>query len=390
MRRAFTAFIHTEETFSCQYYQGRFYKSTDAGNTWSVKDVGLPREGVPSSIVINPQNSALYVGIHEGGVFKSTDGADNWNFSSHGITGWIDIANLAVHPTCSNTVFAAVKGDGHCLAKTNTGGSSWECLSNSPTNLGAVAVCPENPQIIWAGDGLHLDKSFYVYKSTDGGKSWTDKMFFVFLGYDYTGVTNILIKVDDPDSILVGTDFLVSNGHIYGEGALARTIDGGKTWEKLGISTTTLATDPTDPNVVYRGKRKTGQVIRHTEVWGSIITTEITPAGGIGDVGDIEVDSDSTVYVAASDGLWKWDSSDWATLNGLPTNNLTALAIDRSTSPGIVYVGTAEDGVFVTKDGGSTWSTFNESLGNLSITKLAIAATQPKMKLKSRIVIHII
>jgi len=66
-------------------------------------------------------------------------------------------------------------------------------------------------------------------------------------------------------------------------------------------------------------------------------------------------------------------------LTGLPTDDLTALAIDRSTTPGIVYVGTGEDGVFVSQDGGSTWLPFNEGLGNLSITKLAISASQPKI-----------
>ncbi|MHC4639178.1 MAG: WD40/YVTN/BNR-like repeat-containing protein [Planctomycetota bacterium] len=363
-----------------RYFQGRFYKSTDAGDTWSVKDSGIPQGGRPSSIVIDLRNSALYVGLPEGAVFKSTDGADNWSFSSQGMTGSIDIADLALHPASSNTLLAAVKGDGHCLAKTTTGGSSWEYLSNSPTHLGAVAVYPQNPQIIWAGDGLHFALGFYVYKSTDGGQSWTDKMFFYFIsGRDYTGVTGILIKGDNPDAILVGTDFDVFNDIIYGEGVLARTTDGGETWEKLGLSTTALAYDPNDPDVVYRGRRRAGQVIRHTEVWDSITTTDITPAGGIGDVRDIEVDSDSTVYVAAGDSLWRWDNPDWITLSGLPTDNITALAIDRSTSPGIIYVGTEGSGVFVSIDGGSSWTSFNEGLGSLFVTKLAISATQPKM-----------
>jgi photosystem II stability/assembly factor-like uncharacterized protein len=361
-------------------YSGTFYKSTDAGDTWSVKTNGIPPEGRSSSIVTDPRNSDLYIGLFEGAVFKSTDGADNWNFSSQGMTGTIDIADLALHPASSNTVIAAVKGDGHCLAKTTTGGSSWEYLSNSPTHLGAVAVYPQNPQIIWAGDGLHSALGFFVYKSTNGGQSWTDKMFFQFISVrDWTGVTAILIKADNPDAILVGTDFAVFNDIIYGAGTLARTTDGGETWEKLGLSTTALAYDPNDPNVVYRGRRRSGQVIRHTEVWDSITTTDITPAGGIGDVRDIEVDSDSTVYVAAGDSLWRWDNPDWMTLGGLPADNINALAIDRSTSPGTIYVGTGASGVFVSKDGGNSWASFSEGLGALSIVKLALNATQPKM-----------
>jgi photosystem II stability/assembly factor-like uncharacterized protein len=363
-----------------RYYQGRFYKSADAGDTWLVKDSGIPQGSWPSSIVIDLRDSSLYVAIPEGGVFKSTDRADSWNFSSQGMTGTIDIANLALHPALSDTVFAAVKGDGHCLAKTTNGGSSWEYLLNSPTNLGAVAVYSQNPQIIWAGDGLHLDLDFYVYKSTDGGQSWTSKMFFQFISAsDRTGVTSILIKADDPNSILVGTDFAVINDIILGAGELSRTTDGGETWEKLGLSTTALAYDPNDPNVVYRGRRKPGQVIRHTEVWDSITTADITPVGGIGDVRAVVVDSDSTVYVAAGDGLWRWENLDWITLSGLPTDNITALAIDRSSSPETIYVGTEGSGVFVSIDEGSSWKSFNEDLGSLFINKLAMSATQPKM-----------
>ncbi len=75
----------------------------------------------------------------------------------------------------------------------------------------------------------------------------------------------------------------------------------------------------------------------------------------------------------------KWDGSGWTKLTGLPTDDITALAIDKSTSSGTLYVGTGEDGVFVSEDGGDTWTSFNQGLGNLSITKLAISDSLPKM-----------
>jgi hypothetical protein len=136
--------------------------------------------------------------------------------------------------------------------------------------------------------------------------------------------------------------------------------------------------DPNDHQVVYAGGRRSGQVFKFTNVWGEYGKTEITPAEGIGDVHAIEVDLNSRVYVAASDGLRRWDGTDWTTLTGLPTANITALAIDSSTNPEIVYVGTGGDGVFVSPDGGDTWTSFNDGLENLSITKLAISETSPK------------
>jgi photosystem II stability/assembly factor-like uncharacterized protein len=394
-------------------YSG-FYKSTDGGETWSEKASGLPEKRLLSDILIDPRNSAIYLGFNEGAVFKSTDGGDHWNFSSDGMTGGISIADLAVHPTSSDIAFAAVSGDGHHLARTTNGGASWEYLSEPATNLGAVTFYPQNPQTILAGDGLNLAFQFYVYKSTDGGQSWQDKVFFTFLvSRNYTHVTDILIKGDDPNSILVGRDFYTTSGNVIsgkGEGGLHLTTDSGQTypWKLLGFATTALAVDPNNMNVVYRGKRHIGQVFRYVGLWGdctvgevvqflydggtrigqvctvtgtqgNCTVEEITPAGGIGDVRDIEVDSDSQVYVAASDGLWKWNGSDWAKTTGLPTDNIFAIAIDRSTNPEVIYLGAGGQGVFVSSDGGSTWMPFNQGLGNVSVTKVAISGSQPKI-----------
>jgi photosystem II stability/assembly factor-like uncharacterized protein len=348
---------------------GGVYKTSDGGETWSLKVNDLP-QSVAFSIVIDPRNSdVLYIGLSEGGVYKSTDAAENWNISSQGISQTY-IKGLAVDPTASDTVFATVTGIG--VAKTTTGGASWDYLVGLPTNLGAVAIDPQNPSTIWVGDGYHYDNRFYVYKSTDGGQSWTSIEFLHFSPSSAsTGVSDILINVDDSDCILVGTSGF--------DGVLARTTDGGLTWQQVGSSTTALAADPNNHDVVYVGKTRIGQVFRYPNVWGSWNSTEITPAEGIGGVRDIEVDSDSKVYVAASDGLWRWNGSGWTKLTGLPTDDITALAIDRFVSPGIIYVGTEEEGVFVSRDGGNTWTTFNEGLERLSVTKLAISASQPKI-----------
>ncbi|GAG32407.1 unnamed protein product, partial [marine sediment metagenome] len=151
------------------YYKGRFYKSMDGGNTWSIKANGLPPD-CPSSIVIDPRNSDVYVGLSEGGVYKSTDGAESWNFSSQGMINTF-IEGLAVDPTSSDTAFAVIKGDGHYLAKTTNGGNSWDYLVGSPTDLGTVTIDPQNPSTIWVGDGMDYTGVCSVYDSTDGGQS---------------------------------------------------------------------------------------------------------------------------------------------------------------------------------------------------------------------------
>ncbi len=213
--------------------------------------------------------------------------------------------------------------------------------TGSPTGLGAVAIAPQNPSILIAGDGSRRSRSFYIHRSLNGGQNWTDIEFLYCSDYCLTGVSEILIDVSNSDNILVGTS--------GDDGVLARTTNGGLTWQQIGFSTTALAVDPNNPNVVYQGKTQTGQVFRYTNVWGAFVSTNITPPAGIGGVRDIVVDTSSQVYVAASDGLWKWNGYEWTTLSGLQSSNMTAFVIDNSTDPGTLFAGTAHEGVFVSQ-----------------------------------------
>jgi photosystem II stability/assembly factor-like uncharacterized protein len=342
----------------------------NAYGVWSEKGSGLPL-GAPSSIVIDPgETGIIYAGLSEGGVYKSTDSAENWSISSQGMNGTY-ITRLAVDSIFSDTLFAAIYGDVYHLATTGSGGSSWDYLDSSPTGLGAVAINPQNSSILIAGDGSRRSRSFYIHKSLNGGLGWTDIEFLYCSSYCVTGVSEILIDVNNSDHILVGT-----SGY---DGVLARTTNGGLTWQQIGFSTSALAVDPSNPNVVYQGKMKTGQVFRYSNVWGAFVPTNITPPAGIGDVWDIVVDTNSRVFVAASDGLWRWNGSEWTTLSGLPSSIITAVTIDNSTAPGTIFAGTANQGVFVSQGSESNWAPFNDALGNLAITELVISGGLPKI-----------
>jgi len=362
---------------------GEICRTNDGADTWSIIANDLPNGG-PLSVVIDPQNSDVYVGLYECAVYKSENGGESWQRLGLGYPAYIN--DLAIDPSSSDKVFAVKKGLG-ALAATTDAGKSWNYLVGSPKKLGAVAIDPQNPSTVWVGDGSNASVCYeiydpcgfnsYVYRTIDAGGNW-EKIYFytahcIAPHYQcYSSVNDILIKDDDSEALLVGMS--------QWEGEMRRTTDGGQTWDTASMSScTALASDPYDPNIIYWGKANIGQVFKYTDVWGSISRTEITPAGGIGAVKDIEIASDSKVYVAASDGLWKRDETDWTKLPGLPSDDITALAIDRSTTPDIVFAGTGEDGVFVSKNGGITWLPFNEDLGNLSITKLAISRSRPKI-----------
>jgi len=292
------------------------------------------------------------------------------------------IRGLAVDPTSSDTVFATLSGGESSLATTTNGGNSWDYLVDPPTDLRAVAVDPLWPSTIFVGKVMEYQRDVYIYKSTNGGQSWTGTALFHLLSTptDMIGVSDIWVDPSNSNTILVavqgGTDFVGLHG-----GGVYRSTDGGTTWHRTPVSliiqsVTTLAADPQNSQILYYGTSGWGYVYQSTN--GGSIWTRISPGGEWApSVRDIEVDLNSHVYAATSEGLMKWDGSDWTELTGLPTDDIRAIAIDRSTAPGTVYVGSGEYGVFVSQDGGSTWIDFNEDLGNLFIRELAISASQP-------------
>jgi uncharacterized repeat protein (TIGR02543 family) len=149
-----------------------------------------------------------------------------------------------------------------------------------------------------------------------------------------------------------------------------------------------LASDPVNHQVVYLGGvdsfyTSRGAVIRSTDGginWADISPSSTTWKNNVSDVNDIVVGSNPKLYAATNYGLWIWDGADWEHMSNLTSDdNITALAIDRSTDPNTIYMGSGGDGVFYSDDGGMSWSALNEGLENLNITKLALSKTQPKM-----------
>ncbi len=352
--------------------RGRLFRvDFDAGNYEAVAD-GLPLQ-FPSSLVINPQDgNVLYAGFARNGVYKSTDEAGSWDPSVQGLNNTY-IEGLATHPTSSGTVFAAMRG--YNLATTANGGTSWDYLAGSPSNLGSIAINPQNPSTIFAGQRQQYPIRFYLHKSTNGGQSWTDVEFlYNFFGTVQLGVSDIWIHPSDPSTMLLAVE-----GFGTGGGGVFRSTDAGATWDrKYSFWGTALAADPAKPGTVYFGTARYGYVLQSTD--RGVSWTRISPGGEwVWEVRDLEVDMNSQVYAATDSGLIKWDGSDWTNVAGLPTIDITALAFDRSLIPEVLYVGTGESGIYVSDDGGNTWIPFNDGLESLSITELSISGSEPKM-----------
>ncbi|PWT93730.1 MAG: sialidase [Blastocatellia bacterium] len=142
--------------------------------------------------------------------------------------------------------------------KTTDAGIHWEPLFDDQpvSSIGSLAIAPSDPNIVWAGTGepwirSHISVGQGVYKSTDAGHTWT------LVGLEKTGrISRIVIDPKNPDIVLIG-----AVGHAYGpqqERGVYRTTDGGKTWTRVlftdeNSGCAEIAMDPNNSSIVYAG-----------------------------------------------------------------------------------------------------------------------------------------
>ncbi len=175
------------------------------------------------------------------------------------------IAAVAGIPGDKNTYYAGAASGG--VWKTTDGGQTFEPIFDSqPVQaIGALAVAPSNHDVVWAGTGeawAIRDADIMgdgIYKSTDGGKTWTNA------GLRETGrIGRVLVHPKNANIV-----FACALGRATGpqeERGVFRTTDGGKTWQRvLFVNPDTgcsgLAMDSADPDVLLAG---TWEVVMHT------------------------------------------------------------------------------------------------------------------------------
>src|SRR6185437_9457742 len=149
--------------------------------------------------------------------------------------------------------FGAVAGG---VWRTTDGGGTWTPLTDDTpiSSVGAIAVAPSNHDIIYVGTGEAAPRGDMtygdgVYKSTDGGKTWSH------VGLEDTRqIGALIVDPHNPDIVLVA-----AFGHAFGpstERGVFRTTDGGKSWTKVlyrddQTGAIDVSFDPHNAKIVY-------------------------------------------------------------------------------------------------------------------------------------------
>ena len=215
--------------------------------------------------------------------------------------------------------------------KTIDGGMSWKAIfeKEAAASIGAIAIAPSNPNLIWVGTGEANPRNDMVtghgvWFSPDAGSTWK------FMGLADAGqISNVIVNPTNPDIVYVG-----AVGHVWGpntERGVFKTSDGGKTWQKVlyvndKTGTSDLIMVPGNPMVLFAGMWEMqrhpwyfddggpdGGVFRSTDggaTWKKL--TEGLPKGSTGRIGLAAAPSNPHhIYaeVEAKKGIL-WDSMD--------------------------------------------------------------------------------
>jgi photosystem II stability/assembly factor-like uncharacterized protein len=162
-------------------------------------------------------------------------------------------------PGHQNVFYMAPNNGG--VWKSTDFGRTWQPIfDDQPTgSIGALAVAPSNPDIIYVGSGEGLRRPDLsvgdgMYKSTDAGKTWQHLGQSDSALRDAQQISAIIVDPKDPNRVFVG-----AMGHPYGpnpERGVFRSLDGGQTWQKVlykdeNIGAPDLAFDPRNSQVIF-------------------------------------------------------------------------------------------------------------------------------------------
>ena len=329
---------------------GGIFKTVNGGNTWTAI---FDAQSNPSigDLALAPSNpSILYVGTGEAnnrqssswgnGVYKSMDAGVTWTHL--GLAETHHIGRIVVHPTNPDIVYVAALGDlwgpnkERGIYKSTDGGATWTQTLAIDENTGAsdVAIDPQSPNILYAaayerrrtvfgydGGGPHGG----LYRSTDGGSHWTK----MAGGLPTTGdVGRCAIDIYRKDSKIVYAEF--EHGT---RGGIYRSEDKGATWTRMSDTNprpsyfSQIRVDPNNDQKVWLG----GVNLYMSEDGGkTFVQSRFRDVHS--DVHAIWIDPANSDHIVNGNdgGVWvTWDSGrNWRHLNNIAIGQFYEVAFD--------------------------------------------------------------
>ncbi len=360
---------------------GGVWKSVNGGSSFKPVFDKQPVQSI-GAVTIDPENpKVIWVGTGEAwtrnstsigdGVYKSVDGGENW--TNMGLKESERIAKILVDPTNNDTVYVCAPGklwsdsEERGLYKTTDGGKNWTKILKGPnasTGCSMISMDRQNSQTIYAGmwdfrrkgwtfrsggDGPDAFSGSGLFKSTNGGASWTelDEKSASGLPSKPWGRIAVAVAPSRPSTVYAFIEAEIPKDGLY------RSDDGGKTWKQLDRSQNmiwrpfyfaNLIIDPKDENKIYKPD---GSLIASND--GGRSFSNIS-GGAHGDFHDVWVNPENTDNLIIGDDGGVWYSYDggnrWWKGNNLPVSQFYHVSLDMDL-PYHVYGGLQDNSSWI-------------------------------------------
>lgn len=363
---------------------GGVWKTTDGGVYWeNITDGYFTSAAVGAIAIAQSDPNVIYAGTGEptirgdvsygDGVYKSTDGGKTWQ--NIGLADTHHIAQIRIHPNNPDLVYVAAMGhafgpnETRGIFRTNDGGATWEKVLYKSDKAGAadLAMDATNPRILYASIYEQV-RNFWsltsggpdsgIWKSTDGGDTWTELTNHKGLPTGIKGKIGLTVSPAQPERVWAIIEAEDKKAGVY------RSDDSGVTWTQLTDNRDLIQrpwyychifADPQDADTVY---------ISNLKVWkstdGGTNYSEITTPHG--DNHGIWIDPEDTQrMINGNDGggcVSFNGGATWSTIYNQMTGQFYHLDVDNQ-FPYHVY-GTQQDNSSIavpsaTEKGGIPW-----------------------------------
>ena len=297
---------------------GGLWKTTDAGNNWAPVTDGLIGSSSVGAVAVSDSNpDVVYIGMGEScirgnimpgdGVYKSSDAGKTWNHI--GFKNVDAISKIRIHPSNPDIAWVAAFGlyygpsDERGVFKTTDGGKTWKRTLFKDARTGAVDIVVDgnNANVLYAAlwEAYRIEYQMSsggpgsgLYKSTDGGETWTEITRNAGMPQGLVGRIGIANTKADSNRVYA----LVENEN----GGLFVSDDAGGSWKLINTSRavrqrafyyTHVFGDPGNKDVVYM---QNTSLFRSTD--GGKTTVQVGQ-NTHGDHHDLWVDPDDSLHV---------------------------------------------------------------------------------------------
>ena len=271
--------------------ENNYHRSVE--NTWEAAGPTNVGGRVTDIEIPVDQADVYYIGAASGGIFKTTNGGNSWTSIFDGV-GALAIGDIAISKQNTDILWVgtgeanpgggslAYEGDG--IYRSDDGGQSWTSKGLENTgSISSIMIDPNDDEVIFAGAMGRLfsnDDSGGVYRSRNNGDTWEQVLFVS----DSTGVIDMAIHPTQSNIIYAATweQIRTRQDRQYGgaTSGLHRSVDGGDTWQELNEGLPTIPTQKgrigfdisqSNPQVLYA---------RYCDASGSIQGVYRTNNGG--------------------------------------------------------------------------------------------------------------